>query len=261
MIKILLSEIIKRRDSRFHEFLTEARQFEITLFDTPYQAIQILETDKKIDLLMVAPEDIHAAKTDILGYLKTCARLSWIPVILIGRNMDVDFVNYCLDCGISDILCEPVVEESLIGRLNLAVNNGRRRILIVDDDELVLKVLTTSLEMERYVVFAARNAEDALPIFKKEVVHGVITDLHLKNMDGLELLAQIKEYSPFTPVIVITGHFGICAPSEVILAGADGYFTKPFNNMELVYTLRRLFGFKSFQAPGRYAESVLTESF
>jgi DNA-binding NtrC family response regulator len=260
MQKILLSEIVKRRDYRLNEFLVESRQFEIALFDTPYQAIQILENDKKIDLVMVAPEDIQNAKTDLLGYLKTSARLSWIPIILIGKNMDVDFVNYCLDCGISDILCDPVIEESLLKRLTLAVNNGRRRILIVDDDDIVLKVLTTSLEMERYVVFAAQNAEDALRIFKKQAIHGVITDIKLKNIDGLGLLTKIKERSPFTPVVIITGHSGICTSRDAIAAGADGYFTKPFNNMELVYTLRRIFGFKSFYVPGRYPESVSIES-
>ncbi len=261
MIKILFSEIIKRRNQRLPEFLAESGKFEIALFNTPYQAIQILETDKKIDLLMVAPEDIQIAKTDLLNYLKTSARLSWIPIILVGKSMDVDFVNYCLDGGISDILCEPIIEESLIERLDLAVNNGRRRILIVDDDEIVLKVLTTSLEMERYVVFAAQNAEDALRIFEKEVIHGVVTDIMLKNMDGLGLLVKIKECSPFTPVVIITGHSGICTPRDAIAAGADGYFTKPFNNIELVYTLRRIFGFKSFHTPGRYSESVSVESF
>lgn len=261
MIKILLSEIVKRRDQKLSEFLTEARRFRIALFDTPYQAIQILETDKNIDLLIVAPEDIQVAKTDLLNYLKTSARLSWIPMILIGQGMNVDFVHYCLDSGISDILCDPVLEESLITRLNLAVNNGRRRILVVDDDEIVLKVLTTSLEMERYLVFTARNAEDAVRIFREEVIHCVITDVLLKNMNGLGLLAKIKENSPFTPVIVITGHSGICTPRDAIAAGADGYFTKPFNNMELVYTLRRIFGFKSFHTPGRYSDSVSVESF
>jgi len=259
MIKILLSEIVKRRDQRLNEFLTEARQFEIALFDTPYQAIQILANDKYVDLLVVAPEDIQVAKTDLLNYIQTSARLSWIPIILIGKNMDVDFVNYCLDCGISDILCAPVIEESLLKRLNLAVNNGRRRILVVDDDEIVLKVLTTSLEMERYVVRATRTAEEAFRIFKEESIHAVITDVLLRKMNGIQLLICLKQYSPLTPVIIITGHTGEFSPRAAIAAGADGYFAKPFNNMELIFALKQIFGFRSYRAPGRHLESTSTE--
>lgn len=250
MIKILLSEIAWRRDKRLKDILIEERQIEKVLFDTPNQAIRILETDKNIDLLLVAPEDIQTTKTDLLNYVKTSARFSWIPIILLGRAMDVDFVNYCLENGISDILSDPVNENVLLARINLAICNGRRRILIVDDDEVVLKILKLSLEMERFVIFAACNAEEASAIIENETIHGAIIDVVLNKANGLEILSKIKKLSPLLPVVVITGHSGICSQKEAFAAGADGYFAKPFNNMELIYTLRRIFGFKNYQLHG-----------
>jgi DNA-binding response OmpR family regulator len=260
MIRILISEIIWRRDRHLIDYFSAQQDVKFVLFDTPNQAIRVLETDKNIDLILVAPEDIQYTKIDFLNFVRTSVRYCWIPIILLGRSMDADFIRYCFENGVNDILSEPVSENVFIARIFLAACSGRRRVLIVDDDETVLKVLKTCLEMERYIVFAASSADDIFKVFNTETIHAAIIDFMLKNTNGLQLLADIKKLSPLLPVIVITGHTGLCSKEKAIAAGADAYFAKPFNNSELVNALRRIFGLKSFYGQGHFMETVSTES-
>jgi DNA-binding NtrC family response regulator len=68
----------------------------------------------------------------------------------------------------------------------------------------------------------------------------VSTDIRLPGRSGLELMVEIKGKYPGTPVILITGYAGQYSPKDAIAMGADGYFAKPFHNMDLIYTLRRV---------------------
>ncbi len=111
----------------------------------------------------------------------------------------------------------PVEERSLIS------------ILVVDDEEIMRKLLTDVLADEGYSVRNLSKAEDALVDMSKQGADILITDIKMKGMTGLELLRKTKEVNPTTDVIVMTGYASIDTAVESMKLGAIDYLTKPLN--------------------------------
>jgi len=80
------------------------------------------------------------------------------------------------------------------------------KILLIDDEPDILRVLGISLKADGYDVIPALNGTEGLQAFAKEKPSIVITDIKMPGMDGIEVLGKIKELDPNTEVIIITGH-------------------------------------------------------
>ena len=78
----------------------------------------------------------------------------------------------------------------------------KSKILLVDDDELILESVKTSLEMKGYEVLTAENGEVALSIYKKSPVPLVLTDIQMPVMDGVELVKNLLEFEE-KPLILV----------------------------------------------------------
>ena len=113
-----------------------------------------------------------------------------------------------------------------------------RSVLIVDDEELLRSILSTIITREGFSVLEAANGLEALTIMQQNPVELVITDVIMPEMDGMELLVQIKKDYPRTRVAVITGHPGNSTPEEAIANGADHYILKPFQSDQICSALR-----------------------
>ncbi|MBJ6727060.1 sigma-54-dependent transcriptional regulator [Geomesophilobacter sediminis] len=113
------------------------------------------------------------------------------------------------------------------------------KILIIDDDDSLRRVLEYNLQQEGYSVFTAPNGEAGLKIFTDEAPPVVITDLKMPGMSGFQVLSSIKERSPATVVIVLTAFGAIDTAVEAMKLGAYDYLTKPFNRDELKLTVRK----------------------
>ncbi len=117
---------------------------------------------------------------------------------------------------------------------------ARRRVLLVDDDPLLLDVLSTVLDLEEFDVVSATNGEAALEIAASDHVDVVVCDVRMPGTDGLEVCRRLKQ-DPVTtqlPVILLTARDteeDRAAGREV---GCDAYVTKPFSPLELLETLR-----------------------
>lgn len=113
------------------------------------------------------------------------------------------------------------------------------KILIVDDDLISLKVLEMHLQENDDEVICADCAEQALQIFNKGDVHLVITDWQMPNMDGLELIRQIRDNNDiYAYIILLTSNRETPDVVEGISSGADDYITKPFDKEELSVRVR-----------------------
>jgi DNA-binding NtrC family response regulator len=106
-------------------------------------------------------------------------------------------------------------------------------ILVIDDEEVIQDSCSLILKKEGFKVKAASDGEGGLLAFKKELFHVILLDLKLPGMNGMQVLAKIKEESPETPVIIITGYATIGSAVEAIKQGAFEYLTKPFAPEEL----------------------------
>src|SRR5579872_7163965 len=105
--------------------------------------------------------------------------------------------------------------------------NEHRRILVVDDESQITRVLRTSLSSQGYDVRVANDGETALEIMKDWTPDLVITDLSMPNMDGLQLCRQLRLVSKI-PIIVLSVKGEEKTKVRALDAGADDYVTKPF---------------------------------
>jgi len=133
----------------------------------------------------------------------------------------------------------PPDERIFSEKINDTLANGKRTVLLIDDEPEILDILQMTMELGRFKVLTAGSAEEGFELFQNNVVHAVVTDVLLPGMTGLELMVSLKEENENVPVILITGHCGKYTPEQAIAEGADGYFTKPFKNIELLNTLRK----------------------
>ena len=112
-----------------------------------------------------------------------------------------------------------------------------RRILVVDDETQITRVLRTTLSTQAYDVRVANDGEMALEIMKDWTPHLVITDLAMPNLDGVGLCRRIREVSQ-VPIIVLSVRGQDRVKVEALDAGANDYVTKPFSMNELLARIR-----------------------
>jgi len=113
------------------------------------------------------------------------------------------------------------------------------RVLLVDDEEGIRKMLGLSLMESGYDVQVASCGEEALAFFEKDPPPIVLTDIKMPGMDGLELLRTIKQRFPDTEVIVITGHGDMELAVKSLQYDASDFITKPVRDEALEVALRR----------------------
>lgn len=111
------------------------------------------------------------------------------------------------------------------------------RILVVDDERQITRVLRTTLESYGYTVTVAQDGAEALRLFEAAPPNLVITDLSMPKMDGVELTAEIRKLSTI-PVIVLSVRDQDSTKVTALDAGADDYVTKPFSTPELLARVR-----------------------
>jgi two-component system KDP operon response regulator KdpE len=130
-----------------------------------------------------------------------------------------------------------------------------RRVLVVDDEPQITRVLRTTLTAEGYDVRVASDGESALDVFRDWPPHLVVTDLAMPNVDGIELCRRIRQRSQ-VPIVVLSVREQERTKIEALDAGADDYVTKPFNIRELLARIRA----NLRRAPATEPESPLLEA-
>jgi len=114
----------------------------------------------------------------------------------------------------------------------------RARILVVDDDESVRKVLATILEEEGYAVDTAKNGREAIKKSKVKFYNLALIDIRLTDMEGTKLLTRVKDTMPKMRKIIITGYPSLQNAIEAVNRGADAYVLKPFDMDKVLETIK-----------------------
>lgn len=115
--------------------------------------------------------------------------------------------------------------------------NERKRILVVDDEPQITRVLRRSLQTHGYDVRTAADGEAALDVVHDWLPDLVVTDLTMSGMDGIELCRQLRAQSSL-PIIVLSVKGEEQTKVKALDAGADDYVTKPFGMDELLARIR-----------------------
>jgi len=113
------------------------------------------------------------------------------------------------------------------------------RVLIIDDDDSMRAACRQSLEVAGYGAAAAPNGEEALKRARQESFDVALLDLRMPGLPGMEVLKRLKQESPNTAVIIITGHATIDSAVEAIKLGAFDYLPKPFTPEALTSMVER----------------------
>ncbi len=113
----------------------------------------------------------------------------------------------------------------------------RKRVLVVDDDQHFLVILSVLLDRLDFEVSQACDGREACEMFQRDSFELIITDLQMPRMDGLTLMAKIKNRSPKIPVVVMTGLSPEEVSQSVGVAPAAAVLYKPFNLGMLKQTL------------------------
>ena len=133
------------------------------------------------------------------------------------------------------------------------------KILVIDDDTSLRRVLEYNLQEEGYEVETAASGEEGLRLFTKLQPDLVITDMKMSGMDGLMVLNSIKASSPETLVIIITAFGTVDVAVEAMKAGAYDYITKPFNRVALKLTVKKALQFSGLAEENKRLKDELTD--
>ena len=116
--------------------------------------------------------------------------------------------------------------------------SGPLRVLIVDDEPPILRFLRVSLQSQGYLVSTAANARTALDMVRGHTADLVVLDLGLPDMDGLDVVRQIRDGGETLPIIILSSRDNESAKVKALDLGADDYVTKPFGIDELLARIR-----------------------
>lgn len=131
------------------------------------------------------------------------------------------------------------------------------RILIIDDQDPIRRVLREILENEKYQVEDASNGPAALQMIKDQEFDAILCDIKMPDMDGMEVLEQVKALND-TPVIMISGHGTIDSAVEAIKKGAFDFIQKPPDLNRLLITVRNALDKQSLSSENKALKKVVS---
>ncbi len=214
------------------------------------RAIDILKVEK-FDLLLL---DINMPKINgvqVLEYIKSQDELTDLPVMMLSAEHDNETVLKCISMGAADYIKKPADSELLRSRVwrclqkhkgltgsgptKSTKSQGRARILMVDDDEMLRAILHYRLVENDHIVQQAKSGAEALAALEESDFDLILLDVMMPELDGFQTLQKIKENekSRHIPVIMVSADDRPATIDKCLAAGADDYVMKPFNTVLL----------------------------
>lgn len=199
------------------------------------EALAILERQKP-DVVI---SDIKMPRLNGLSLLRNIKNKNpKIPVLMI-TGYDLTYTrDQALESGADGFLVKPFrigrIEELMQSVLGIKGYSDEERpyrlkkILIVEDDEILRNMLTETLSSLDYFPIGVEDGQIALSQLKTQDFDLVISDIRMPKIDGITLLKNIKETVPQLPVVLITGFPSSYPAQRALQEGADGYLAKPF---------------------------------
>lgn len=135
------------------------------------------------------------------------------------------------------------------------------RVLIVDDEAHIRKILSIMLSKKGYETQSASNGSEALEMVRKNSFDAVITDIRMSGMDGLELLTTLKAFDPEQVVIIITAFSSVDTAIQAMRQGAYDYISKPFKEDEILLILEKALERQRILAENRQLKAQIREKY
>ncbi|MBW1645906.1 MAG: sigma-54-dependent Fis family transcriptional regulator [Deltaproteobacteria bacterium] len=139
--------------------------------------------------------------------------------------------------------------------------NREISLLVVDDEAGMAEFLEIMLSRQHYRVTVTTSARRAAALIGEQTFDLVISDISMPEMSGLELLRLVKEKSPATEMVMITAYASSETAIEAMKCGAYDYITKPFNNDEILLTIRKALENSRLQRENRRLQAELEKKY
>jgi excisionase family DNA binding protein len=164
-----------------------------------------------------------------------------IPAVRVGRQwrirrsaLDAWLERRVDDKGQVDAAVEPAPTP--------AQDRGPRRVLIVDDDEAVRRLLARVLGPPTHQTDAVSDGQTAIDHLRVERYDVLIVDLQMPGVSGMDVIRVAKGLTPDMPVIIITGHSSEASAIDALNLGVKAYLTKPFRARQVLTTVEEVLG-------------------
>ncbi len=201
------------------------------------EAIKELESDPTIDLVITDLEMPESTGFDLLKRFNQVARFASLPVILCTSKADQETLVNAMKSGARDFIVKPFKEDTLVSKVDKALQQGKPSVHIMEDEALVLERLKYIIELEGFSVSTSVTAKDGLNFLDDNRVNIVIADIGLPDMTGVTLTRKIKEKYTNVSVFLISG-LSARQSKDILECGADGFISKPFRNTDIIAKLR-----------------------
>jgi two-component system NtrC family response regulator len=135
------------------------------------------------------------------------------------------------------------------------------RVLLIDDDVNLCKVLSYQLQKRGYEVDTALSGREGLDLFSRASYDVVLLDIQMPDVSGIEVLRKIRERNADAAVIMITAYGSVEGALEACRLGADDYITKPFGQEQLLFVIEKNLRFRRLQQENLLFRSQLVEKY
>lgn len=115
-----------------------------------------------------------------------------------------------------------------------------KRILIAEDNKLILETIAMNLTREGYEVMKAMDGKECLKMIRENKMDLLVTDIYMPNLSGLEVIATLKEEQINIPILVLSAAGAENNVSKAFELGADDFMIKPFSLVELNFRVKKL---------------------
>lgn len=247
-----MAKILVVDDDEMNLMLTE-----MILSEMHYEVTTASSGEDCIAMLMREPQDLLLLDIEMqdMSGLKVLEQIREIPKIKETKTVFLTASSQMADkadairLGALDFIGKPAVAEDLIESVRKALLGRRKESILVVDDEPMNLMQTEALFGIRYDVRSASSGPEALELIAQEKPDMVLLDLHMPDMDGLEVLKRIHEMQGCEnlPVVFLTADDDVDTEAKIFQAGAIDFIAKPFVMEVAIERIRRLLELKHLQ--------------
>jgi len=130
----------------------------------------------------------------------------------------------------------------------------KKKILIIDDEEIFVKPLVKAMKSEGFEVASAEDASEGFNKLSEDEYDMVLTDLKMPGIDGIDLTTKIKSEYPDISVIIMTAYGSIETAVNAMRAGAEDYILKPFSKEEILLLINRALEYQEIKRANLYLQ-------
>jgi DNA-binding NtrC family response regulator len=139
--------------------------------------------------------------------------------------------------------------------------DGKGRVLVIDDEADIRESLETLLVLEGYAVDLAQNAAEGLRSLDSRAYDLVLLDLMMPDRSGMDVLREVRERDHETPIFLITAYGSVEAAVEALKSGANDYFSKPWDNEKLLIEIDRMIAGNRLERENRQLKRALKQRY